>query len=212
MAQNLKKNHSQLFRKWQDYLEQFRKKQQLPEIWTELGLWRWKNLPKTVMTFLQKDGIEYKHRGSKALVNVDNAQYRIAEGVTPCVGGGVSVQAKFNMGLPIEQVANLCAILGDVRFSEDLGAIYLKLGDNITANIFSDGSFTVRGAKTSRKARSIAHKLGGVITRAIKCTGCGICQQHCTLKAISIQNKHVRVDPSKCNQCGECHIHCPILI
>ncbi|MDD5773665.1 MAG: 4Fe-4S binding protein [bacterium] len=43
-----------------------------------------------------------------------------------------------------------------------------------------------------------------------KCSGCGICEKNCKVKAIKIINKIAFVDKTKCSYCGECIKSCPV--
>lgn len=47
------------------------------------------------------------------------------------------------------------------------------------------------------------------IPQAHKCTGCGICLEHCPTQAISLKNKIARVDYEKCILCLCCDELCP---
>ena len=43
-----------------------------------------------------------------------------------------------------------------------------------------------------------------------RCSGCGICEKNCKVKAIKITNKIAIIDMEKCSHCGECINCCPI--
>lgn len=43
-----------------------------------------------------------------------------------------------------------------------------------------------------------------------KCSGCGICEKSCKVKAIKIINKIAIINNTKCSYCGECIKSCPI--
>lgn len=44
---------------------------------------------------------------------------------------------------------------------------------------------------------------------AARCTGCGLCEQHCRFDAILGQEGHCVVDPFRCEGCGVCTWVCP---
>jgi MinD superfamily P-loop ATPase len=42
-----------------------------------------------------------------------------------------------------------------------------------------------------------------------KCTGCGICLNVCSVKAITLVNGKAQIDKEKCTNCGVCAPACP---
>ena len=43
-----------------------------------------------------------------------------------------------------------------------------------------------------------------------KCKGCGLCQKHCPVNAISGEGREKRtIDQEKCIKCGTCLVSCP---
>ena len=50
--------HSEDSEKWLGILEEYASARGLPKEWVELGLWRWKRLPKGMIDFLEKNGID----------------------------------------------------------------------------------------------------------------------------------------------------------
>ena len=41
------------------------------------------------------------------------------------------------------------------------------------------------------------------------CQGCGTCEEHCPVQAISVQNGRSHVNAAKCIGCGQCELQCP---
>lgn len=61
----------------------------------------------------------------------------------------------------------------------------------------------------SRRGKMVQHSTVSPRIKRKKCRGCGDCLEHCSQKAISIDNDKARIDPDKCIGCGECIIICP---
>lgn len=53
----------------------------------------------------------------------------------------------------------------------------------------------------------VLRKGGGVLLKAEKCTGCGICRQACILGAVFWDDANLK--PLICWHCGYCAQHCP---
>ncbi len=41
------------------------------------------------------------------------------------------------------------------------------------------------------------------------CTGCGTCEEHCPVQAISVKEEKSYANPEKCIGCGQCELQCP---
>lgn len=61
----------------------------------------------------------------------------------------------------------------------------------------------------SRRGKMAQHS--GVSPKIIarKCVGCGDCLEHCSQKAISLEEEKAKIDGKKCIGCGECILICP---
>jgi uncharacterized Fe-S center protein len=58
----------------------------------------------------------------------------------------------------------------------------------------------------SRAAKLTIHGARAKISD--RCTGCGICVEHCPRSAIEMKDGNGVVDMDLCNSCGECSLHC----
>ena len=41
------------------------------------------------------------------------------------------------------------------------------------------------------------------------CEGCGTCENHCPVQAITVNNGKSQIDVDKCIGCGQCEFQCP---
>ena len=51
-----------------------------------------------------------------------------------------------------------------------------------------------------------------LVKREIRCTGCELCQTHCSNDAISIVEGKIQVSYELCDSCGLCTQSCPALL
>lgn len=60
----------------------------------------------------------------------------------------------------------------------------------------------------SRRGKLVQHSGVSPKIQRKKCVACGICAEHCSQAAISIQQQKAVIDPKKCIGCGECILIC----
>lgn len=60
----------------------------------------------------------------------------------------------------------------------------------------------------SRRGKLVQHSDVSPKIQRKKCVACGHCVEHCSQKAIAIQEGKSRIDPRKCIGCGECILIC----
>jgi phosphoadenosine phosphosulfate reductase len=191
------------FSKWEDRLESYRKSRDLPESWSELGLWRWKRLPPAMRNKLNELGISLE---SLVPEDVQDAPLRLntAAGYRPCTEGGYSLEGVFTRKLDLERVQNLLNIIGKVEYHKD---------ENIARTgaiiVFGEGAVSVK-EKDERTIRELTRDLEQIVIRAMFCVGCGVCAGRCKSGALTVDAR-VKIDPEKCIHCGECLGPCPVL-
>ena len=75
-----------------------------------------------------------------------------------------------------------------------------------SVKLYMDGTFqvTTGDMETTEELFEAAARQ---LTRAVKCTGCGICEKACPKHAISFEYGHIRVS-ERCDGCGVCDEVC----
>jgi len=92
-------------------------------------------------------------------------------------------------------------MLGEVRYSEELGVMVVLTGGG-SVKLYADGTFQVT-AEDREMTEELFEAAARQLTRAVKCTGCGICEKACPKHAISFEDGHIRVS-EQCDGCGVC--------
>ena len=112
------------------------------------------------------------------------------------------MEGVFSRPLPMERVANLLNIMGEVTTSPD-GAI----AEVSSVTVFAEGPVMIR-ARGEQELKKKAANLREAVLRAIDCAGCGICLGRCDAHALYLDGQ-VRIDVARCTHCGACLGPCP---
>jgi phosphoadenosine phosphosulfate reductase len=128
----------------------------------------------------------------------------VVSGISPCKAGGYSIEGTARGARPVDAV-EMMRMLGEVRYSEELGVLVILTGGG-SVKLYTDGTFqvTAGGRETTEELFEAAARQ---LTRAVKCTGCGICEKACPKKAISFEDGRIRVS-EQCDGCGVCDEVC----
>lgn len=197
--ESLQETHPELFERWSRALEEWAEKLGFPEEWSKLGFWRWKNLPKGQIDLIENLGLEIKaERPSPS----DVIELEVTKGVAPCTNAGFSLEGSFGSGIDIERVSKVTPIFGRSRYSEELGALRVKAGEN-SISVFSSGSVVIRGDK-EEEIEKVSQQLERAVKRALLCQACGSCVPQCSQEALHLGEGKISVDPEKCINCLEC--------
>ena len=96
-------------------------------------------------------------------------------------------------------------MLGEVRYSEELGVLVALKGDG-SIKLYTDGTFQVI-SKDRKMTEELFEAAARQLTRAVKCTGCRICEKVCLKHAIGFKDGSIRVS-DRCDRCGVCDEVC----
>jgi phosphoadenosine phosphosulfate reductase len=186
--------------RWQKYLDSYAERTGRAGPWHDYDLWRWRRIPKSVLDELTD---EERRIASETIAGPSEGEleFRSTSGYSPCVEG-LSMEGIFTRALPMERVANLLNVLGEVTTSPDGNIAEVK-----SITVFREGPVMVK-AKDEKELREKSAKLRELVFRAVNCAGCGICMARCVRGAMSL-NGQVVIDASKCVHCGECLGPCP---
>jgi phosphoadenosine phosphosulfate reductase len=200
---NTKRTHPRLYEEWISYLHDWAKKNGLDAKYIDWGLWRWRKHPPKMLELARVQGISLKSKPSENR----NIKLDIVQGPSHC-GLKHSIEANLTvpMNFSFERVARAMIMLGETKYSDELGVAKLTL-DHSICTLFANGHILVVGPE--KRAKYILEKIVETILRVQMCTRCGICEKSCPQKAIRIVET-LEVNEKKCNHCGKCAEGCVI--
>lgn len=185
---------------WENRLRELAAVYGLPDYWVDLGLWRWRRIPASMINHLMKTGLVSEKKDDfhipekpvKLLIEESASEkdfYR-AE-------GWLKPEPDF------ERLCNILNILDKPEASIDA----CRIDGGV---IRHDGRILLveKSPETLRKKLELILKTA---VKSEKCVGCGLCTGLCPNDALSIQNKGVRVIEERCTHCGGCMEPCPVL-
>ena len=173
------------YERWQEKLRE------LPPLWLEYGLWRWRHIPRGVQEHLAQ-------RGMTPEAPPDFPRRLSLEMTAPSAGGGaIRAGGRFSRPLDIAALAARLLPLGKTR----LEGGNLLAGD--WAELGADGSVLVR-AESEEGLKGRVEQLKEAVLRSEECAGCGSCTGRCKTGAASIRNGRMVIEAVKCTQCGAC--------
>jgi len=196
-----RKIHPELCRQWDSFLKHWTESQGLEKAFVDMGLWRWKSHPPKIRELAGSAGIDL-HPASAPQTK---AGLEVVRGRSPC---GLEHSIEARLGLPqmhpFAATANALSMIGEVKFSEELGTALVKAdGGRITVS--AGGHIMIIGPE--RKAEDLLKKTVLTMARVQMCNRCRICEKNCKRGAIEVKDTIV-VDPSRCIRCGKCQRGC----
>jgi phosphoadenosine phosphosulfate reductase len=198
---NTKRTHPELYEKWTTFLHDWAKAGSRDIRHVDWGFWRWRSHPPKISEIAKVYGIDLKvGQEREKKVKLD-----LVKGRSPC-GVGYSIEANLSVpqNHPFSNMANALNVLGNVKYSEDLGTAILETKDG-KCTIFADGHLLV--VASEEKADDLLAKAVETILRVQTCTRCRICEKSCKRNAIKV-GETFSVDEDKCNRCGRCAKGC----
>jgi len=197
----MKGSHPQLYEKWNSYLQRWAEENKLDPRYVDLGFWRWRRHPPKIQEIAGAQKIDLWARPS----GKKEVRLEMVKGVSPC-GLEYSIDANLTMpqNYPFPMVANALSMLGEVKYSESLGAANLKTASG-KCTAFASGHLFVIAPKD--KADEELRKVVETMLRVQTCTRCRICEKSCRQRAITVKDT-ITVDEKRCNRCGRCSKGC----
>ncbi|ACJ16445.1 3'-phosphoadenosine 5'-phosphosulfate reductase [Thermococcus onnurineus NA1] len=182
----LKEEKPELWAKWENELERWRRRFNLPEEWITYGFWRWKKLSRGEKAIARELGVEISEERSWEPV-----KYSIEE-------TSEGLATRFNTVVNLKRIHEVAPILGEVEEGEN----YIRAGK---VTFRPDGAYT----DDFNEALQAYY----LVKRAYECVGCGVCVGKCPEGALSIDpvSKKIMVNPELCIHCRECMDVCPLL-
>ena len=190
------------YSRWQRFLDEHARKNDLGASWISYDLWRWKRLPASVATELGERGSPKEYRGQEGRARAP-LNFASTSGYSPCVEG-ISMEGVFDRELPMDRVANMLNALGTVEVSPDS-----RIAEIDKMTVFSEGPVMIK-ARTESELMMKAERLREMVTRAVDCVGCGICVGRCKKGALRLEGV-VSILEDKCTHCGACIGPCPVV-
>jgi phosphoadenosine phosphosulfate reductase len=129
-------------------------------------------------------------------------ELEVVKGVSPCVDSGFSLEGQFSAGIDVNRVAQVLAVFGEPKLSEELGALRIKTDESVII-LHSAGSLVVRG-KTESAVERLAAQVERAVGRALFCQACGSCVPQCEHGALNLDVGRIAVNPEKCTNCLKC--------
>lgn len=202
--ERLREIHPSMYDRWNDYLLKWARSRGLSDDYVRHGLWRWKELPPKMVNLAKELGINTDQ------VRVDeDFSISLTSGFSPCREGGYTVEASVR-GVLASEAAAVLNILGPTVFSEEIGMLLVRMGQD-SIKFFSSGSLKVT-AGTENDAREYLKRTAEQLMRINKCTQCGICLKVCPVNAITLGSEKGKLFISdECIRCGRCTDACVVL-
>lgn len=199
--ENTRRTHPQLYEQLNSCLRTWAKENRLDTRYIDWGFWRWKRHPPKIAEIAKAHDVSLRVSPKvQKEIRLD-----FVEGRSPC---GVKHSIECNLSVPqnypFERVANALSMLGNVKYSEELGTAILEKGDS-RSTVFANGHILVVAPK--EKADDILKSIIETILRVQTCTHCKICENKCRQRAITVKDT-ITVDEKRCVRCGKCFQGC----
>lgn len=194
---NTRTTHLRLYEQWTSYLKEWALENRLDPRYVDWGFWRWRRHPPKIVEIARDHGISLKPSApEKSDVRLDLVRGRSPCGVDYSIEANLSVPANH----PFRYVADALSMLGDVSYSESLGAAILRTRKG-RCTVYASGHIMAVAPKDA--AEGLMRAVVETVLRVQMCTRCGICEKRCRDGAIHVVET-VMVDKARCSRCGRC--------
>lgn len=197
----LQKTHPQMHEQWTAFLKEWAEKNSLDQRYIQWGFWRWRRHPPKITEIAKAHAIDLKiDSEGKKDIGLD-----VVRGKSPC---GLSYSIEANLAVPsnhpFQAVAGALNVIGETKYSEDLGAATMKTNKG-RCTVFASGHIMIIAPQ--KEAEELLRRVVETILRAQTCTRCRICEKRCRRGAITVKDTII-IDENKCTHCGRCMQGC----
>lgn len=204
----LRENHSELYKKLHTAVNKWKDEKGLSEDYWRYGLWRFKNIPKKIISSLS---LNLKNMKNISPVNdLSSLQIELSD----CVTMPFSIIGNFSNEINLQKIHSALIMIGRVQLNQKLGFLRI-FNKKYSIIVYSDGTFKINFRKqtdfNSLAVRKIIENFVYVVLRAIECINCKLCVGRCDVGALSIQDNVIYVDKENCIKCNQCSEVCPIV-
>jgi phosphoadenosine phosphosulfate reductase len=222
---SLERTHPQMHEKWTASLRDFTDEKGLDPRYVDWGFWRWRKHPPKMLEIAKAHNIDL--RVASIEKNEEEIGLDVVSGKSPC-GLKYSIEAYLTVpqNHPFPAVANVLSMIGEVKYSEELGTAVIKANkhmhmhkdkdragarnkggnkDEGRCTVFASGHIMIIAQK--KEAEELLKDVVETVMRVQTCTRCGICEKRCKREAIKVGDTIV-IDENRCNRCGRCAEGC----
>lgn len=204
----LKENHTELYERLHTAIDEWKKEKGLSEKYWQYGLWRFKNIPKKIISALSLDSSVIKPVSSSTDLNALQIE------VSDCVKTPLSIIGNFSNPIDLQKVSSSLNIVGRVQFNQKINFIRV-FTNKYSIILYSDGTFKINFRKqkklTDLDIRKAVENFIFTVLRSLECINCKLCEGKCDIRAIKIQENIIYVDKKLCIKCNQCSEICPIV-
>ena len=196
--------HPDLTGKWNRFLDQWAKENDVGREFVVHGFWRWKILPPKMRKLAEQLELKIPR------VRSDRIALNVVKGVSPCATGGYSIEAVASIPRKRDfaRVADMLKTVGQVRYSGEYEIALVRTEDS-TVKVFGGGQIVATGPTPERAERAFEASVKAFL-RSQLCAVCRICAKNCRKRAITIGDDGPKVNEALCTHCGKCSEACVV--
>ena len=204
----LKENHTDLYDKLHSAVNKWREEKGLSEDYWKYGLWRFKNIPRKMISALSLNQNNLKE------VSPTNELSAFQIELSDCVTMPLSIIGNFSNGINLEKISSALIMIGRVQSNKKLNFLRV-FNKKYSIIIYGDGTFKINFRKQKNlstfEVRKVIKNFVYTVLRALECINCELCVGKCEYEAISIQSNIIYVKKENCIKCNQCSEVCPIV-
>jgi len=201
----VRKNYPSIWSLWEERLTRWAERFNLPESWVRYSLWRWLNPLASGRRRVEVRCLGKEFRGDWVL----EYERRLGFSILSKELKVNHVKLVFSIVIPHDSLINQVSLLGELSVVKDGDVLELHSDDyviKLSRNVLEVSTRNI--LKTN--ALDLVSRVVKVITRWLRCVGCGACSLWCPNKAIGLVDDKPLINNDKCLKCGICLEVCPV--